>query len=472
MGHNTSVVFFVLLCCFTVPLALTVAGEEGPQKEPSATATESKEEQVLRLWEEYGGKNIQDRKNAYQKEVQKEVSFRFRNETIRKLWEKYRPRKFHKSALKDDDVPPFHCASLPPSPEVPTSVHALRPADIKVVAAMGDSLTAGTGISADWILEELIENRGLSWSGGGQGTYEEQITVPNILKNYNPSVYGYALGNGDEFSKNSRFNVAPRLKGPLSCNLLVQHSVLLNSMIRTLSIVLYFVMDNSELVEQAWVLIDRMKKAPEVDFENDWKLVTILSGNNDLCDYCKDPVNRDGTEQGLVVLRPPLLHLRMCCLPWQRGEREGAEEIAMSGRYDTRDDFTVVCQPFFNQTYVPYDDDGQPDLSFFAPDCFHLSEKGQAAAASALWNNMIESQPVKRTEWTPGELIECPTEEKPYIYTYKNGDLQAAPQTDAEGGAGTELLVVGAVTGVAVVAIVAAVVAAIRRRQRKLYIQI
>lgn len=36
---------------------------------------------------------------------------------------------------------PFECTVYGPSPEVPTSVHKLRPADIKVVAALGDSLT-------------------------------------------------------------------------------------------------------------------------------------------------------------------------------------------------------------------------------------------------------------------------------------------------------------------------------------------
>lgn len=31
----------------------------------------------------------------------------------------------------------------------------------------------------------------------------------------------------------------------------------------------------------------------------------------------------------------------------------------------------------------------KPDLSYFAPDCFHLSAKGHRAAADALWNNMV-----------------------------------------------------------------------------------
>lgn len=30
------------------------------------------------------------------------------------------------------------------------------------------------------------------------------------------------------------------------------------------------------------------------------------------------------------------------------------------------------------------------DESYLAPDCFHLSAKGQAAMAAGLWNNMLE----------------------------------------------------------------------------------
>ena len=41
---------------------------------------------------------------------------------------------------------------------------------------------------------------------------------------------------------------------------------------------------------QAMELVDRMKNDPKVDFVNDWKIITILSGNNDLCDSCNKPV--------------------------------------------------------------------------------------------------------------------------------------------------------------------------------------
>lgn len=53
------------------------------------------------------------------------------------------------------------------SSERPKSVHRLRPGDIDVVGAMGDSLTAGYGLEATNPLQIFfVENRGLSAAGG------------------------------------------------------------------------------------------------------------------------------------------------------------------------------------------------------------------------------------------------------------------------------------------------------------------
>ena len=35
------------------------------------------------------------------------------------------------------------------------------------------------------------------------------------------------------------------------------------------------------------------------------------------------------------------------------------------------------------------DGKGNVDMSFFAPDCFHMSVKGHRAIAAALWSNMV-----------------------------------------------------------------------------------
>lgn len=59
----------------------------------------------------------------------------------------------------------------------PKSVHRLRPGDIDIVAAIGDSLTAGNGAMAMNIMQVFIENKGVSWSIGGQADWRKYLTV-------------------------------------------------------------------------------------------------------------------------------------------------------------------------------------------------------------------------------------------------------------------------------------------------------
>jgi phospholipase B1, membrane-associated len=50
-------------------------------------------------------------------------------------------------------------------------------------------------------------------------------------------------------------------------------------------------------------------------------------------------------------------------------------KLIHSGRYDARDDFTVVIQPFLAKMELPLTGDDNIDFSYFAPDCFHFSGK-------------------------------------------------------------------------------------------------
>jgi len=95
-------------------------------------------------------------------------------------------------------------------------------------------------------------------------------------------------------------------------------------------------------------------------------------------------------------------------------------DLIDSGRYDGRDDFTVVFQPFMAKTQLPRKDNHQIDFSYFAPDCFHFSGKGHAQAGLSLWNNMLEPVGAKQWAWHMGETLNCPTAEHPYIFTKKN----------------------------------------------------
>lgn len=47
----------------------------------------------------------------------------------------------------------------------------------------------------------------------------------------------------------------------------------------------------SDMVGQAKKIIDLIKKNSQIDFEKDWKLVTILVGTYDLCNSCANPVS-------------------------------------------------------------------------------------------------------------------------------------------------------------------------------------
>ena len=40
------------------------------------------------------------------------------------------------------------------------------------------------------------------------------------------------------------------------------------------------------------MLVQRIKRESNIDYETDWKVITIFIGGNDLCRYCKDKVSR------------------------------------------------------------------------------------------------------------------------------------------------------------------------------------
>lgn len=51
---------------------------------------------------------------------------------------------------------------------------------------------------------------------------------------------------------------------------------------------------NRGLPAEADMLIERLKSDTRIDWEKDWKMVTLLIGGNNLCDYCWNRVNTMG----------------------------------------------------------------------------------------------------------------------------------------------------------------------------------
>jgi len=109
-----------------------------------------------------------------------------------------------------------------------------------------------------------------------------------------------------------------------------------------------------------------------------------------------------------------------------RGYQEAEELLINSGRYNTKEDFTVVIQPFIKLFNAPTEPkrryDQVIDISYVTYDCFHFSQKGHAMAANLLWNNMLEPVGNKTTKALDHvlERFYCPTDRAPYIFTYNN----------------------------------------------------
>ncbi|XP_004522179.1 phospholipase B1, membrane-associated [Ceratitis capitata] len=324
----------------------------------------------------------------------------------------------------------------------PNSVHRLRPGDIDVIGAMGDSLTAGNGIFATNLLHVTVENRGMVWSIGGQGTWRQYLTLPNILKEFNPNLYGYSLKDGLSTDRSSKFNVAE-----------------LGAMSR-------------DIPYEAQVLVKRMSRDPKVNMTEDWKLITMLIGNNDFCsDVCYLPRPEDAIkkhEENMVKtyrylrdnvprlminvvpspkldflvglsMKTPICHTTLSfecpCLvgkPKQHVNRmkqlmkkwiEKDREIVNRDEFNT-ETFTINMQPFtLFGDFFPNSDDAVK-FKFLSEDCFHLSQRGHAISANYLWNNMLEPNGEKSImdEPTLMEKFHCPTEQRPYLMTRVNSD--------------------------------------------------
>ncbi|KAI9476469.1 MAG: hypothetical protein EXX96DRAFT_596522 [Benjaminiella poitrasii] len=175
------------------------------------------------------------------------------------------------------------CPALSPR-TAPTSVHDLRPDDIKVVGALGDSITAGFAIkNYDESLPNLLavissyyEYRGLSYSAGGD---KNAFTVPNYVKHYQSNVTGYSVGKhigeycnafecyGTYQAKKDQLNAA--LSGAIAMNL------------------------DHELS----YLITQLRTMDGIDFQNDWKMINIQIGSNDMCGACNSSYMEEVTPE-------------------------------------------------------------------------------------------------------------------------------------------------------------------------------
>uniref|UniRef100_A0A1I8P4Z4 Phospholipase B1, membrane-associated n=1 Tax=Stomoxys calcitrans TaxID=35570 RepID=A0A1I8P4Z4_STOCA len=328
------------------------------------------------------------------------------------------------------------------SAEIPTNVNSLRPGDIDVIAAIGDSLSAGNGMLSKTFINLLAEFRGMAFSGGGMADWRSTLTLPNILKMFNPNLYGFATANVLAIDREAHFNIAEPM------------------------------IMSRDLLYQVQVFIQRLKTDPRVDMKRHWKLLTIFVGNLDVCfELCRNSdlwsklrqhevdlldaftLLRDTVPRLVVNLMPApnmvttLGQMRNVPLPCQAvhsfgcrcvfSESYNETHLRLASEYFTRwqaideyvaglpafqtDDFAILYQPLTANAILPRMGNGDIDLRFFSSDCFHFSQLGHAAIANGLWNNMLQAPGHKESIIRePFDWFVCPTAERPYIATLKN----------------------------------------------------
>lgn len=265
------------------------------------------------------------------------------------------------------------------------------------------------------------------------------------MQEYNPNLIGYALGDSLISQSESQLNVAE--SGAMS----------------------------RDMPFMARYLVNKMKKDPRIDMKKHWKLIHIFIGHNDMCsDACYLPSALDIVEghkraliEALRILKnnlPRTLvnvvvmanlrslsddvyeHTTLECYFLPRVEcpcfvglqflprraemhdavvrlHEAQIEVASRPEFN-KNDFTVVSSPIFTNSYMPRKKDGFQDLSYFAIDCFHVSQKTNAMVANGVWNNLFEPINNRSRVWKPlFERFLCPTPQRPFIVTRENSQL-------------------------------------------------
>jgi hypothetical protein len=314
-----------------------------------------------------------------------------------------------------------------PSDKVPDSVHYLRPADIDLVMALGDSVTAGC--VAD---DSLYEVRGFSFAAGGN---KSSTSIANFFKQYNPFLKGDSIGAHIveppglvHWAYLDRLNAA-QSKATVQ-DLRAQVNYLLDQL-------------NSGDYGPAEIVVNRM-----------WKHLNVFIGANNLCDSCAgDFVNTPlsyyvelrktldyiyekipRTIVSLVSL-PKISHLKELepSGGWCKTLHQFAEcrcvfngtlqEIDIVNHYTDRynenmetmfnewneklksgnvSSFAVLYHPFNQFSVIPNE-------QFVSKlDCFHPSILGHQNFAIAVWNSLFISSKKKTKSWDFQTGPHCP----------------------------------------------------------------
>lgn len=311
-----------------------------------------------------------------------------------------------------NDRKTFSCPRIKTELLTGTNVGNISPEDITIIAAMGDALATGIGLwpNAD------IEFRGASFPIGGDSTIDGLITIPNILREFSPKLVGVSHGMGADLP-NHQLNVA--VTGATT----------------------------EDLPDQARRLTRRLKKLSELDYHNEWIMIIITIGTEELCSRCEGPSYdniRKAIEhlqieipKALVVLLGPvhvssfheqksnLLKARCAC---SRDQTEGfMYDVSRKWSKVWRDvqkfvENGVTARPTFGMiSYPMVTITSRYPSGLFIRDKPLLNRRGHNYATKWLWNRLIGGDLYNLSSATLSQdNYFCPSVGCPYFRTYEN----------------------------------------------------
>jgi len=326
-----------------------------------------------------------------------------------------------------------------PAPGSITQISDLRPCDVKVVAALGDSITAAFAANGS-----LWEYRGNSYFiGMGSGA----TTTANFLKAINPKVVG---GPTDGHIP----EVAGNTHDPLQDILNVAQS---EAQIPDL-------LPGGRGAQVPYLLqeLQSMQSLGQLNIKDDWKVINLWIGANDLCEVCHNmapnathsgPWYQGKLNQTIAMIQQnvpktflnlipffglaqiynltkPYLNCQFvhslfdeCSCMYSQNQVDRNNMDIVGAEYNkvmftlakqwtgVYDDFAVVVQPG-NIGFVV------PDISFVSTlDCFHPSLYAHEAIAVGLWNQMLQPIAQKVSPWVYPQTPVCPTNDAKFYST-------------------------------------------------------
>jgi phospholipase B1 len=322
---------------------------------------------------------------------------------------------------------------------------AIHPSQIECFGVLGDSISAGFSMESHSIIKDFYEYRGQAFAIGGLSNF---LTIPNIFQKYNSQLQlnnscasfakTFITHSLDQYQQNNSFALHNRVffsqlenLGEVNCNVAISGAL-------------------SNQLEQMW--INLQQEWQKFQCTNRWKLLTIMIGANDICEYCINGYNNTITTymfnmeqlfkniinqsekifinvvstfdvsltQDWQRVSCETIHylINECpCILGRNRQKNAKEKVGelykainqklaqLVKKYaNVKKDIEIGLQPILEDFRI-YNESYLSSL-----DCFHPSEFGNKVMATILWNNMFLPPEEKMTNMEFMQPLYVPNE--------------------------------------------------------------